>query len=185
MTRTALALALVSAGCSHASATPPAAPAVLEADLGPPERLPNPMRIVDATRGEAFTSCYRTFQPVGDVLRDLSQMTALCGPPNAMHAVTPVLQGRQSATEPLARFTFRGETGRCYRVFAAADRGVADLDMAVLDPDHAVVGHDTNADAFPILNPDGPLCLTRPGAYTLLVSVERGEGRYALQVWGF
>ena len=47
------------------------------------------------------------------------------------------------------------------------------------------VGHDTNEDAFPMLNPDGPFCLTRPGVYTVLVSVEKGGGHYAIQVWGF
>ena len=26
-----------------------------------------------------------------------------------------------------------------------------------------------------MLNPDGPFCLTRPGKYTVLVSVERGR----------
>ena len=60
-----------------------------------------------------------------------------------------------------------------------------DLRHAMLDPDKNVVGHDTNEDAFPMLNPDGPFCLTRPGIYTVLVSVEKGAGRYALQVWGF
>ena len=59
------------------------------------------------------------------------------------------------------------------------------MDLAMLDPNKNVVGHDTNEDAFPMLNPDGPFCLTRPGEYTVLVSVEKGAGHYALQVWGF
>jgi hypothetical protein len=182
---------LACASCSHKGATPgataalPAGGAMLEPEKGPPRGLPNPMFVADSTHGGGFESCYRTFRPSGDVRRDLEQMTGMCGPPNAMHAVTPVLEGGQSSADPIARFTFKGETGRCYRVFSASDGNVADLDMAVLDPDQAVVGHDTNADAFPILNPDGPLCLTKPGTYTVLVSVEKGAGKYALQVWGF
>lgn len=166
-------------------AAAPRAAVVFAPERGPLPQLPNPMRVADSTHGGTFETCYRTFRPTGNAQHDLAQMTSLCGPPNAMKPVTPVLEGTQSQADPIARYTFQGETGRCYRIFSASDGGVQDLDMAVLDPDQAVIGHDTNADAFPILNPDGPLCLTRPGTYTVLVSVERGSGKYALQVWGF
>lgn len=147
--------------------------------------LPNPMRVSDGLHGGGFESCYRMFRPTGNAKNDLAQMTTSCGPPNAMKPVSAVFEGKQSQSDPIARFTFRGELGRCYRIFAASDSGIEDLDMAVLDASHSVVGHDTNEDAFPILNPDGPLCVTRQGDYTVLVSVERGSGNYAVQVWGF
>jgi hypothetical protein len=157
----------------------------LELEHGPATALPNPMLVMDSVHGGTFESCYQSFRPTGVVEQDLAQMTSLCGPPNAMKPVTPVLQGTQSQRDTLARYTFHGEMGRCYRIFAASERDVRDLDLALLDPDKNVVGHDTNEDAFPMLNPDGPFCLTRPGVYTVLVSVEKGAGRYALQVWGF
>jgi hypothetical protein len=157
----------------------------LELQQGPPPNLPNPMLVADSVHGGAFESCYQRFHPTGNARNDLTQMTGLCGVATAMKPVTSIIEGNQTQADPIARYTFQGELGRCYRIFSASDRGVRDLDMAVLDPGHAVVGHDTNEDAFPIVNPDGPLCLTRPGAYTLLVSVERGAGHYALQVWGF
>jgi hypothetical protein len=182
------------AACSHASQRPAQSASAtdgkssgvtFELDRSPPPQLPNPMRVIDSTHGGNFEVCYQTFRPSGNYLTDLQAMTQMCGPTNGMKPVTPVLQGMQGQNEPIARYTFKGETGRCYRFFASSEPSVRDLDMAVLDPDRAVVGHDTNEDAFPILNPDGPICLTRAGAYTVLVSVERGAGRYALQVWGF
>lgn len=179
---------LLASSCARPSHKPPQTGpgrVVFELERGPARRLPNPMRVADATHGGVFESCYASFRPSGDAPKDLEQMTSLCGSPNSMKAVTGVLEGQQSESDPIARYTFEGETGRCYRIFAASDGGVSDLDMAVLDPDQAVVGFDTNNDPFPILNPDGPLCLTRPGTYTVLVSVERGAGRYLLQVWGF
>jgi hypothetical protein len=157
----------------------------LELDHGPAQPLPNPMLVTDSVHGGTFESCYQSFHPSGTIDQDLAQMTSLCGPPNAMKPVTAVIRGSQAQHDAIARFTFRGEMGRCYRIFAAAEKSVHDLDLAMLDPDKNVVGHDTNEDAFPMLNPDGPFCLTRPGVYTVLVSVEKGEGRYALQVWGF
>jgi hypothetical protein len=180
------------ASCTK-SATPPravahassAAPVTLELERGPAPALPNPMLVTDSVHGGVFESCYQGFHPTGNAERDLAQMTSLCGPPNSMKPVTGVIRGQQASKEAIARFTFRGEMGRCYRIFSASDRGVHDMDMAMLDPDKNVVGHDTNEDAFPMLNPDGPFCLTRPGQYTVLVSVEKGAGSYALQVWGF
>lgn len=185
-------LFLGASSCARSPKPPPKAPAssasqgvVFELERGPLRPLPNPMRVADATHGGDFSSCYAPFQPSGEAHQDLDQMTSLCGAPNAMKPVTGVLDGSQSEEDPIARYVFEGETGRCYRIFAASDASIQDLDMAVLDPEQAVIGFDTNNDAFPILNPDGPLCLTRPGTYTVLVSVERGAGNYALQVWGF
>jgi hypothetical protein len=173
------------AGASRAPNAPSQGQVALELQRGPAPALPNPMLVTDSVHGGVFESCYQGFRPSGNVEKDLGQMTSMCGPPNAMKAVTPVIQGMQSQREPIARFTFRGEMGRCYRIFSASERGVQDMDLAMLDPDKNVVGHDTNEDSFPMLNPDGPFCLTRPGIYTVLVSVEKGAGRYALQVWGF
>ena len=184
-------LLVIGSSCSKQGATArtPNAPAMgsvtLELQKGPPPALPNPMLVTDSVHGGVFETCYQGFRPTGNVEHDLAQMTSMCGPPNSMKPVTPVIQGMQGQRDPIARFTFKGETGRCYRIFSATDRSVMDMDMAMLDPDKNVVGHDTNEDAFPMLNPDGPFCLTRPGIYTVLVSVEKGSGRYALQVWGF
>jgi len=183
--------AIVCSSCakpgSYRGASSPSSQSVatLELQKGPPPALPNPMLVTDSVHGGVFESCYQGFHPTGNVERDLEQMTSMCGPPNSMKPVTPVIQGTQGQRDPIARFTFKGEMGRCYRIFSASERGVQDMDMAMLDPDKNVVGHDTNEDSFPMLNPDGPFCLTRPGVYTVLVSVEKGSGRYALQVWGF
>jgi hypothetical protein len=186
-----LALSMAVSSCSkqngtaHAPNAPPPGRVTLEPQRGPAPVLPNPMLVTDSVHGGVFETCYQGFRPSGNVDRDLQQMTSLCGTPNAMKPVTQVFQGTQGQRDPIARFSFRGEMGRCYRIFSATDRSVMDMDMAMLDPDKNVVGHDTNEDAFPMLNPDGPFCLTRPGIYTVLVSVEKGTGRYALQVWGF
>jgi hypothetical protein len=187
-----LTLAMLGLGCARTSPVakapepaPAAAKVVLKLERGPAARLPDPMLVADGVHGGAFETCYRPFRPTGDPKSDLVQMAALCGGATSMRPVTEILEGSQAQNDPIARYTFMGELGRCYRIFSASDRGIRDLDMALLDPSHAVVGHDTNEDAFPILDPDGPVCLTRPGPYTVLVSVERGGGHYALQVWGF
>src|SRR5438552_3318074 len=143
-------------GASRAANAPATSSQVtLELQKGPAPSLPNPMLVTDSVHGGVFESCYQGFRPTGNVESDLAQMTSMCGPPNAMKPVTPVIQGTQGQRDPIARFTFQGETGRCYRIFSAGERGILDMDLAMLDPDKNVVGHDTNEDAFPMLNPDG------------------------------
>src|SRR5689334_5827615 len=114
----------------------------LELEKGPAPALPNPMLVTDSVHGGVFESCYQGFHATGNAERDLAQMTSLCGPPNSMKPVTGVIRGNQAHQEAIARFTFRGEMGRCYRIFSASDRGVQDMDLAMLDPDKNVVGHD-------------------------------------------
>src|SRR5258706_12524932 len=129
----ALFLGLVLAGSSctkqgtalHAQPTAPQPALVaLEPQRGPAPVLPNPMLVTDSVHGGAFETCYQGFRPSGNVEKDLGQMTSMCGPPNAMKPVTPVIQDMQSRREAIARFTFRGEMGRCHRIFSLSERAL-------------------------------------------------------------
>jgi hypothetical protein len=101
-----------------------------------------------------------------------------------MRPITPVTTGAQGPDRPPDRYTFFvPETGNCFRVFAAADRGVRDLDVLILTLDGEPVAGDITHDAWPVVPPLGPACFAEPGVYALEVSVFRGSGGYALQVW--
>jgi hypothetical protein len=107
-----------------------------------------------------------------------------CLPAIGMQPVTPVRLGRQGERHPADLYTFYVPgAGRCYRVYAAGDRGIEDLDLLLRGPDGELAA-DITHDAHPILPPEGALCFDAPGLYVLEVSVFRGSGRYALQVWG-
>jgi hypothetical protein len=102
-----------------------------------------------------------------------------------MQAVTGVHLGEQSERDPADRFTFFvSSAGACYRVYAVGDRNVQDLDVLVRGPDGNDVAGDVSHDAHPVTPPAGPICFDVPGLYMLEISVFRGSGRYALQVWG-
>ena len=142
----------------------------------PPE-LPRP-------RG-AGDRCDAAFQPGDDAPADLARLTAACGPPSGLEPVTPVQVGAaQAEADPSERFTFRARGGRCYRFFSVATPDVADLDLAVLDPDGRLSAADASGDRFPIAPPRGPLCVDQDGVYTVEVAVIRGSGSFVLQVWG-
>ena len=102
-----------------------------------------------------------------------------------MRAVTPVTVAQQSDRDPVDRYTFYvPRAGACYRVYAVGDRGIADLDLLIRGPSGEDFVADLTHDAFPVLPPQSPLCFDGAGLYMLEVSVFRGSGSYALQVWG-
>jgi hypothetical protein len=92
--------------------------------------------------------------------------------------------GEQSESDAVDRYTFASDgSGKCYRVFAVADSTVRDLDVQVLGPDGSRLAADISHDAVPVVPPQGPLCLKQRGVYTVEVSVYKGSGHYALQIW--
>lgn len=135
--------------------------------------------------GGRWRECYANFAPSGDANADLNRMTRACGPTGGMRAVTPVTRALQSERDPVDRYTFYvPKAGACYRVYAVGNQGVQDLDLLIRGPSGDDVMADLGSDPFPVLPPQGPMCFDAPGLYMLEVSVHRGQGGYAIQVWG-
>jgi hypothetical protein len=74
--------------------------------------------------------------------------------------------------------------GRCYRVLAAGEGGIEDLDLSLVDPNGTTLQRDASNDALPTLGVVAPLCPATPGTYRLSMRVEAGEGAFAWQVFG-
>jgi hypothetical protein len=132
-----------------------------------------------------WESCYSTFAPSGDAEGDLTRLVRDCGPTGGMRAVTPIRLGMQSSEDPVDRYTFEVPSpGKCYRVYAVGESSIADLDLLLRGPARNHYVADVTHDSWPVLPPREPVCFDQPGSYMLEVSVYRGAGRYALQVWG-
>lgn len=132
-----------------------------------------------------WETCYSTFAPTGDAAADLSRLVRDCGTTGGMRAVSAVRLGQQAEQDPVDRYTFEvPAAGKCYRVYATGDAAVQDLDLLLRGVSGDAVVADVTHDSWPILPPQGPVCFSEPGLYMLEVSVFRGSGHYALQVWG-
>lgn len=140
---------------------------------------------VSAAGGGTWSECYAGFAPTGNARSDLGRLTRACGPTGGMRAITAVTEATQQESDPVDRYTFFvPKAGACYRVYAVGERTVSDLDLLVRGPTGEDVAADLTNDPFPVLPPRGPLCFEVPGVYMLEVSVFRGQGKYAIQVWG-
>src|SRR5688572_23002923 len=94
---------------------------------------PEPRRAA-APEAAAWRACYAGFSPSGDPRADLEKLGDSCGSLGGMRPITAVTTGEQTADHPPDRYTFFvPEAGNCFRVFAAADRDVRDLDVLILN----------------------------------------------------
>ncbi len=74
--------------------------------------------------------------------------------------------------------------GRCYRVLAAGEESIEDLDVALLGPDGGALQSDANDAPSAHLGVLRPLCPGRSGQYRVAVRVHHGSGSFAWQVFG-
>lgn len=163
---------------SQVASSAPAAPDVASSEVAAPAGDEH------AGRGP-WETCYSTFAPTGDASADLARLVRDCGATGGMRAVSAVRLGQQAEQDPVDRYTFEvPASGKCYRVYGASDAAVQDLDLVLRGPSGDAIGADVTHDSWPVLPPQGPLCFSEPGLYMLEVSVFRGAGRYAVQVWG-
>ena len=121
---------------------------------------------------QAPSQCTAGFELIGDVDQDIG-----------MVAHSEVLTGQQGATDEQARYIVKLQAGQCYRAFGVGGPGVQDLDMGWNSPDGSSIAWDTGPEAWSIAPIHGPLCAPSSGEYELVVSVERGQGAFAVQVW--
>ncbi|MFI5306903.1 MAG: hypothetical protein ACHQ53_06115 [Polyangiales bacterium] len=73
--------------------------------------------------------------------------------------------------------------GNCYRVLAAGDEGIEDLDLFLFDPNGVLTQQDPAQDRYPTLGVQSELCPPVSGAYRLQASAYKGSGTYALRVY--
>jgi hypothetical protein len=173
-------LGALGAGCSAAVNEPSSA-----ISASPTSSPPTTSDLADEPGKTMWETCYSSFTPGGDAEGDLARLVRDCGTTGGMRAITTVKVGSQSAQDPVDRYAFQvSSSDKCYRVYATGDSAVKDLDLLLRGPSGEPVVADVTHDSWPVLPPREPVCFTEPGLYMLEVSVYRGAGKYALQVWG-
>ncbi|MCS6900457.1 MAG: hypothetical protein NZX77_11930 [Polyangiaceae bacterium] len=154
----------------------PAAGDLVEASASAPRapQLPGP--------GGPWVGCYAHFRPTSTPLRDVTRLGLLCGSAGGLRPIAPAYQGTLAQGGEHS-FPFSLERGQCVRAFAVSGRELTDLDLAIYDPTGILVRSDGIDDRWPVLPPDGMLCVALGGTYELRVSARKGAGDFAAQLW--
>jgi hypothetical protein len=73
--------------------------------------------------------------------------------------------------------------GSCYRVLAAGEESLQDLDLALFDPTGVLITEDPGQDRYPVLGMNSDVCPVSSGSYRVQAHAYVGQGRFALRIW--
>ncbi|MBI4954813.1 MAG: hypothetical protein HY908_22520 [Myxococcales bacterium] len=131
-----------------------------------------------------WVGCYAGFAQSGDPVSDVTRLGMLCGPSNGMVPFDEEpRRGRVEAGKGPRSYQFPAGRGECFRLFAAAELGVGDLDVVMRSSRGTTVARDHTDDGWPIVAPDGPVCSPGEDVFTIDVSSEQGSGAFAAQLY--
>ncbi len=137
-----------------------------------------------ATTGDK--ECLSGLSFVGNHKTDYETLIKQCGTPTGLVKYAEPKEGRLHATKDKRDvFAVEVRKGMCYRYFAVADSGIADIDILIEKPGGALLGTDKTTQPVAIINTGEPWCVTDYDQ-KLHFAIEidgRGAGGYTFGVW--
>lgn len=94
----------------------------------------------------------------------------------------PAVEGELAAGERRDHLIVM-RSGACYRVVAAGEASLEDLDLALFDPTGAPITEDPGKDRYPVIGLQGGVCPAQAGSFRLQAHAYVGQGKYALRVY--
>ncbi len=141
---------------------------------------------------DAWASCHQRYQGAGrefrkaeknrDVVREVAEMAEGCKAVTKLQLVGRTMSG-EGAEKATQSFPIDAKANHCYRVYAQSTDDVLDLDVVVKDSAGEVVGQDSTDDPSPVVDEDGAVCFTRDDKASAVVTIDKGKGKWALQIW--
>lgn len=164
------------------AATPPAASSATPPE--PPAQAEQKSKKADKKIvGSEWADCHKGVKSTANHTADVAKLGKACEKATKMKANGKVLTGSQDAAGKPQEFPLKAEAGKCYRIYAASDKGITDLDIAIKDSNGDIAGDDSTDNPTPVVLEDGAVCFKEADSAKVIVSVGGGKGKYALQVW--
>ena len=129
--------------------------------------------------------CWSTVGVNGDHTHDYDAIVAACGTPTGLIEYAHPIEGKlHHIHDPRDIYKLSLLGGYCYRYFAVADSGIADLDLLIEKPGGALVGDDKTNSPTAIIESDKPWCIDEDQTLEFHVQVDGpGSGGYLFGVW--
>lgn len=93
------------------------------------------------------------------------------------------MSGTQKTDAVAQRFPLAAQAGHCYRVYGSAAATITDFSVFILDSTGATASRGHAEATRAAAPPDGALCFKEADAASVVITIGRGEGAFAAQVW--
>jgi len=153
---------------------PSASPLTSSAPEGPEARASVP------NRGDA---CDAGFRISGEPRADVVRLGLVCGPSEQFRRESDAIEGALAAGGAVVEIPVRMEARRCYRVVAAAEETISDLDVELRSEREVVLASDDDDASFAIVHRRGAVCSERAAEARVLFRSGNGKGRFAAEIW--
>lgn len=124
--------------------------------------------------------CWKGFVSSGNAVGDLAELGKRCCA-GMSPLVGPVKQAFKQGESKSIPVPF---VPGCYRIIAVGGTGLKDVDLDLKDPSGKIVAADhTPNDVFPMIHPNKELCVDAVQFLSLSITVKKGSGEVAGEVW--
>lgn len=111
----------------------------------------------------------------------MTRLGLMCGPVNGMIQHGATRRGKLKS-EP-SRHRFAAKQGECFRVFAVASEGIANLDVRIVSARGTLLHKDRSHHRWPVVEATRPFCSFADDTFGIEIIGAAAGGSYALQVW--
>ena len=131
-----------------------------------------------------YHDCWKSIGLSGKGERDYATIVAACGEPTGMMEFVRPARGELGPSHKRDTFTVKMDDAFCYRIFAAGDTSLGDLDIRVEKNGGALVMVDKTTQPVAIIDSDKAWCADQDTTYTVHFDVDGpGHGKYVFGIW--
>ncbi len=142
-----------------------------------------PVPIASASVPNRGDACDAGFRISGEPRADAVRLGLICGPPERFRRDSDAIEGALAAGGAVVEIPLRMQPRRCYRIVAAAEPTISDLDVELRSEREVVLASDDDDASFAVVYRRGAVCSERAGEASLVFRSGNGKGRFAAEIW--
>jgi hypothetical protein len=127
--------------------------------------------------------CDEGLRPSGEPRRDVVRLGLSCGSSEGLERDLDAIEGAIAAGGATVEVPVPLAAGRCYRIVAAAEPTVADLDVELRSERDVPLATDDDDAPLVVVHRGGAVCASAAATARAVFRAGSGRGRFAAEVW--
>ncbi len=128
-------------------------------------------------------ACDEGLRASGEPRHDVTRLGLVCGPTEGFRRDLDAIEGALAEGGAAVEVPLPLEPGRCYRIVAAAETTISDLDVELRSERDVPLASDDDDEPLVVVHRDGAPCAGSGGEARAIFRAGKGRGRFAAEVW--